>query len=338
MRHVVRVDEGKCRQVADLLRNISIPRPEEEGPLAGIAPDDLPNFYFLIVAICHQTSPLGKQALGGMLSSGEKRYGWDYLKARFAERVLENRLLLTPAQWQSFTPQLLDHLFVDALGNVTLSGAERRAELVRDLGLKCVESGITCIQQLYSRCDGWLIGGPANGLFAQLSQFVAFRDPLRKKSCLFLLLMREQCQWIYRDPSNLGTPVDYHEVRGHLRLGTVVVEDAELLARISQRKEVTEAQDLAIRGAVHGAVVLISRLHGKCEPSELHHINWNTFRNCCARDVQHCHFCGADCRLPPHYREAFKPVEETRCVFASVCNSAGSSQKLIEHFHNTDFY
>jgi hypothetical protein len=95
---------------------------------------------------------------------------------------------------------------------------------------------------------------------------------------------------------------------------------------------------LAIRGAVHDAVVLISRLHGSCVPSKLHHINWNTFRNCCGREVQHCGSCSDDCRLPTHYREAFKPVEKTRCVFASVCDSAGSSHKLTEHCHNTDFY
>lgn len=147
--------------------------------------------------------------------------------------------------------------------------------------------------------------------------------------------MKNSCGWRFRDPENLGAPVDYHEVRGHLRLGTVIVEEPALLAAIRAEEAVDGVADLALRGAVASAISLIARTTGR-SPSDLHYLFWNVFRNCCSRAAQHCSICPSACGLPLRYRD---PSAGSRvCLFSSTCASAGRADKLIEHVHETDFY
>jgi len=335
---MVRVDEQKCKTLADHLGRVAIPEASEEGPLPGIPAELVSNFYFLVVAVCHQTSPRGGPVLKSTLSNGEEQFGWDYLRKRLAERIGADLRLAEPEVWCSVTPETLEGLLEDELGRNTLSGGVRRAELIRDLGETCKQLGMSRLEQLFTRCCGFLVGEPGGGLYDQLASFQAFQDPVRKKSSFFLELMRSQNGWTYRDPENLGAPVDYHEVRGHLRIGTVVIEDPALLGRLQAGVDVSSDEDIAIRDAVSQAIALVARLHGRSSPATLHYLFWNTFRSCCRRDHQHCDLCDTSCPLPTRYREAYNSVENARCFFASVCNSAGRAQKLIEHQHTTDYY
>jgi hypothetical protein len=335
---MVRIDEGKCLEIASLLKRITIPPPEEEGSLQGLSREQLPNFYFLVVAICHQTSPVGGQMLYGTLDSGESCRGWDYLRKRLAERVTKDPNWIEPTRWMSTTACDLEELLADSSGRKTATGTERRAEIVQNLGSRCSELGLHNADELLARCEGWIVGSPSGGLYVLLSTFEGYRDPVRKKSSFFLELMRTQCQWPFRDIEHLGAPVDYHEVRGHLRLGTVNIQDAQLLENIQQRREVTPEQDLAIRTAVYGAIEQISREHGSTSPAVLHYLFWNTFRCCCSREDQHCNHCSSTCGLPSRYREAFETAQVHRCVFTANCASSGRPEKPFEHQHLTDYY
>ena len=58
-----------------------------------------------------------------------------------------------------------------------------------------------------------------SNLLNTLGNFSAYRDPVRKKSLFFLSLLRNSGLASFSDDGNLGPPVDYHEVRGHLRIG-----------------------------------------------------------------------------------------------------------------------
>ena len=334
---MVRIEKQKCAEIAKLLRKITIP-PRDEGRLSGIPAKHLPNFYFLVVAICHQTSPVGGPMLHGILNSGVSRRGWDYLRDRLAERVTVDPRWIEPATWISMTAFDLEEFLADAHGKKTLTGASGRAALVRNMGSRCNELGVKDVTELKARCDGWIMGGPNNGLYPMLATFDAYRDPAKKKSSLFLELMRTECQWLFRDAEHIGVSVDYHEVRGHLRLGTITIEDQSLLNKIRERRNVTAEQDLAIRFAVQRAIEEICRQHGASQPQAIHYLFWNTFRSCCGRETQHCSRCEPDCVLPARFRAAFSAVEAQRCVFAACCMSAGKPDKLIEHQHDIDFY
>jgi hypothetical protein len=151
--------------------------------------------------------------------------------------------------------------------------------------------------------------------------------------------MRNAGLWTYRDSESIGSPVDYHEVRGHLRLGTVRIVDEELSRKVGRGAPVEEEDDIAIRSAVGAAIALISDLSGVRNPMQLHYLFWNVFRSCCPIHSTHCTTCPSNCTLPETYRHLGKTSSGQRhCAFSSVCASAGLENKLVEHFFETDFY
>jgi hypothetical protein len=333
----VAVNMAVCRELAELLRSYAIPADREESSLPPMSADDAGDFYLLLVAICHQTSPRGKPPVEGDCAGHHLR-GWDYLSAKLASAALGDRRILTPEFWANITEEEIGRLFRDKALGERLSDPAGRAILVRDLGRKMLARSWTSATQLYAASRGRIATGTPN-LLDLLSDFRAYQDPVRKKSFFFLALMHNAGLWSYADPGQLGAPVDYHEVRGHLRIGTVEICDPELRARIVEGREVTIEQDVAIRQAVHQALMFVSEDSGLHNPSQLHYLFWNVFRSCCARDVQHCRACAATCSLPDRYVPlALFPSGARRCPFSPVCKSVDSPSKLVEHIVDTDYY
>ena len=328
----VTVNLAKCAEVAAILRARPVPAAAEEHAVAlGLPADALPNFYFLTVAICHQTSPIGQPRLGGALRTGQVAWGWDYLVRRLAERACEDVSILDPSHWRRMNAAELVRLLAAQNGPVHVTDPERRAALIRDAGTRMSLNGWSGIAEIHAGVDGWLIRDN-DGMLARLGTFEAYRDPVRKKSYFLLELLRNACRWHYRDPQNLGAPVDYHEVRGHLRLGTVRVIDQELQTKLKARTPVDRHADLAIRTAVARAIDEIARMAGASDSPTLHYLFWNIFRSCCGRDSTHCWACGPDCELPDRYR-----LGTAECPLSPVCASRGAPG-CVEHQHETDFY
>ena len=172
------------------------------------------------------------------------------------------------------------------------------------------------------------------GLLELLASFEAYgADPVRKKAFYFLAVMQNTGLWTYKDPENLGAPVDYHEVRGHLRYGTVKIVDESLKNKILAQEEVTQQEDVQIRNAVFQAIATISQLTGK-DANQLHYFFWNMFRNCCRRDETHCEVCTQHPSLPERYAQ----IKGERCVFADGCASANKSTKLIDHIVKSSYH
>src|SRR5262249_50656633 len=74
----------------------------------------LANSYFAIVAICHQTSPLGERRLEGYINN-TKKGGWDYLKEKFLLRALEDEKWASPDHWMTLKPTELSELYEDQI-------------------------------------------------------------------------------------------------------------------------------------------------------------------------------------------------------------------------------
>ncbi len=187
--------------------------------------------------------------------------------------------------------------------------------------------------------SGGRIATRSTNLLSLLAEFRAYDDPVRKKSFFFLELMQNAGLWKYVDPEQLGAPIDYHEVRGHLRIGTVDIRDPDLRAKLLEGREVTQEQDVCIRQAVYKALTLVSEYSGLRNPGQLHYMFWNVFRSCCTRDSPHCDSCPPTCSLPTRYIPlALSPGGIRRCPFSTVCQSAGREPKLLEHTVDTDYY
>jgi hypothetical protein len=333
----VLVDVDSCRRVAQMLRTRDIPPAQEDSSLPGLRPELVGNFYLLLVAICHQTSPRGKQPLEGNIKHQQLR-GWDYLSAKLEEDVLLDPQLLNPTSWANFSSEDIRDLFRDKEFGERLSDPTGRAALVRDLGQKMLERSWRSADQIYLASRR--IAGEFPSLLSLLSEFRAYDDPVRKKSYFFLSLMQNANLWTYTDPENLGAPVDYHEVRGHLRIGTVQISDLDLRSKLLAGHDVTPEEDVKIRTAVHDALMLISTYSGLRNPSQTHYLFWNVFRSCCTRENPHCSACPPTCTLPSRYipLAMFSSGAPRRCPFSEVCQSAGREPKLLEQTIDTDYY
>jgi hypothetical protein len=331
------VDVEACRRLAGLLKSHTIPTDREDSCPLWLSSEGVGNFYFLLVAICHQTSPRGRQPLEGDIGK-RHLHGWDYLSAKLEAAARLDLQILSPDYWARITAQDVGELFRDETLGDRLSDPAGRALLIRNLGQKMLQRSWICVDQLYHAACGRLATGSPN-LLDLLAQFRAYEDRVRKKSFLFLALMQNAGLWVYADPDQLGAPIDYHEVRGHLRIGTVQICDPDLRAKLVEGQEVTGEQDVCIRQAVHKALILVSEYSGLRNPSQLHYMFWNVFRSCCTRESPHCNSCPPTCSLPTRYVPlALFPGGVRRCPFSIVCESAGRESKLVEHTVDTDYY
>ena len=328
------VDFDVCNRLARLIASQQIPHDEEDSPLEGFSPREAGNFYLLLVSICHQTSPRGRLPLEGSINGQPKR-GWDYLSAKLEIAAKKDRSLLQPLRWSAIKVSEILEIFRDAALGDRLGEPERRTVLINDLGRVMLKHGWRWFEDLYVLCDRRAASGNPN-LFSLLSQFVAFSDPVRKKSSFVLALMQNSVHWQYPDKDKVGPPVDYHEVRGHLRIGTVRVTSPDLRRKLMNPAPVTGAEDVMIRSAVYEAIMLISDLSGLQNPSQLHYLFWNVFRTHCLRDRPLCHQPAPT--LPDRYRPLAMFDDGERCPFSGVCASASATHRYYEHVFETDYY
>lgn len=320
------VDDVKCNEIARLLAGFAIPADEEDSRIEDLSVEQLSNFYFLLVGICHQT-----QSLAGQID-GQLHRGWDYLRLRLLQEARSEPDLLTPEFWKTLSAVDLTRIFASNTDGTMLTNIERRAEIIRDLGTVFKIRSISSIHEVYVEAGGRLLAN-GNGIVETLRSFLAYSDPVQKKTYFFLGLMQNTGSWKYFDGHNLGSPVDYHEVRGHLRLGTVQVSSG-IREKLVRNQPVLEVEDVAIRSAVAEAILKVSATIG-CTPMQLHYLFWNLFRNVCVRQKPLCSSVSANCSLPSRYSAL---IQAGKCPFRDICDSAEVPQPLIEHSFLTDWY
>lgn len=321
-------DLERCEAVARRLSDLDVPEPKEDVPSLSFTAEEEANFWFFLAAICHQTSPVGLPALEGVVE-GRLRRGWDYLLHAFRVAVRDDRSLLTPAAWKSCSSALL----VDLFGPL-LSDPAGRAVLVRDLGEGLARRGWDSILNAGPPCR-YFVRDHAPNLLEVLAEFQAYSDPVEKKSVFFLALMKNCGLWRYPDDALLPAPVDYHEVRGHLRIGTVQLA-AELLHKVEARVPVTQAEDVEIRLAVREAIQCIATASG-ISTNALHYLFWNLFRTYCVRGTPQCG--GSEfAKLPAAYARVVENGGGRQCPLIPVCHSAWAPRALDEHSVTTEYY
>ncbi len=333
--HVIRpvaIDEAVCEKVAVLLSRVSIPSDKEDSALEAFTSDEIGNFYLLLVAICHQT-----QSLEGLIA-GSYRRGWDYLSGKLENVTRSDRKILDPSEWFNLSSDSVRDLFHDDQYGDTLTDPVGRAKLIRNLGQVMQQHGWSSLNDLYSVAEKRIAGSSPN-LQDLLAKFRAYNDPVRKKTFFLLGLMANTGTWSYVDEGNLGPPVDYHEVRGHLRLGTVIIHDDSLRKKLLSRQPVTENEDIAIRQAVCDAIMHIAKQPQMPKPMGLHYLFWNVFRNVCLRDSPYRKVCPDDCGLPDRYNQLLNLHQDTcRCPFSTICASVEATNLYCEHVFQTDWY
>lgn len=326
----ISINTDKCNILANLLRHNEIPIDQEDSRLPSLNKQQIGNFYLFLVAICHQTSPRGGPALSGTFK-GKVLHGWDCLIASWECAVTTQPDLLTPLVWCDLSENKLREIFGQSLNNL-----QQRLDLIQNLGEVMITHDWHWLEELYKISNGQIIIGNPN-LIELLSRFRAYDDPVKKKSYFLMGLMRNTGLWKYVDSQNLGPPVDYHEVRGHLRIGTVRINDPGLENLLHHQEPVSTTDDVEIRAAVHDAIMLISQMSELNNPSQLHYLFWNVFRSHCTRENPNC-LGSRESNLPERYRHLAYIDGTLTCPFASVCCSVNTDNRLQEHVFETDYY
>lgn len=328
---MVQVDQIKCDEVAAILAKVEIPTDVEDEGFGELSIREKSNFFLLAVGICHQT-----QFLEGMIA-GKKLRGWDYLVNKLFSEAMKNREILNPKKWKKISVvRLKEVLFCPTLEN-TFSDLPGRVELVQNLGVVMEEKGWESFEDLYHQAD-YCINDNDPSLIGLLSMFSAYNDPVYKKSYFLLGLMANSGGWEYADEHNLGPPVDYHEVRGHLRLGTVKIYGEQLADKLSRGLFVTKAEDIEIRESVSKAIIYISNKLNLRSPLTLHYLFWNMFRNICLRESPYCKQFPSEGRLPKRYSHLLEIHGDLQCPFSFACESVDKENKYLEHSFDTDWY
>jgi hypothetical protein len=333
----IAIAEEISSQFADVVACLRVPGESEASTHAfhwNGALDTLANCYFAIVAICHQTSPVGAPRLEGVIGDRMKS-GWDYLKEKYLLAALVDSKWADPTFWLSISPAELSQLYEDSVKGVTLTRIEERSSLLNNLGRQLLQTGSGSVTECFGAHGKQLDG--ASGFLQYLSTIEAYRDPVRKKSLFFLSLANKECGWTFASGAGLSSPVDYHEIRGHLRIGTVQILNPDLLNKIESGVALTETEDTALRQKVQEVNDRTAKETGNSS-SVIHYLCWNIFRNCCPRDSTktHCTICDPLCALPAQYTHMVG--YQNKCVFSEICMSANKANKVVDPPYLGDFY
>lgn len=321
---------SRCHELAQRLREMYIPAPKEDVPELPFTEAEEANFWFFLAAICHQTSPVGQPALEGFVED-EFRQGWDYLVHAFRVAATRDRTYLTPGYWAEMGEDDLVLIFSDKL-----SDPPSRLELIHDLGTTLIQFGWVSVVEAGPHCRLFVRDHTPN-LLNLLSSFKGYSDPVEKKSVFFLALMHNCGIWSYADQDRLPAPVDYHEVRGHLRIGTIYLT-GNLRDKVLNGLEVTADEDIAIRMTVREAIQTIANEIGR-SPNALHYLFWNLFRTYCTRGTPQCDGRNFS-KLPSEYGKSVLSNNNNKpcCPFLSFCDSANAAHAVDEHRIDTEYY
>ncbi|MFQ5350868.1 MAG: PfkB family carbohydrate kinase, partial [Thermoanaerobaculia bacterium] len=240
---------------------------------------------------------------------GEALKGSDFLWAAYRRWLGEAPSDLTPEGQSRMTLALLTLRLRDDDGNAPLPALEARLRLAGSFGRDLLAMGTTP-QAIVATAN--LQPRPVAALLSALDHLGGYKeDPLRKKSALLALILRQRPEGFLRRVEGDAIPpiVDYHVQRGCLRTGVVRVDDAALAGRLTDRRLVEPADERAVRQASYQAMLELVEASGR--PMEV--VDGFFFRNrtrCPEMTDPDCGACPLD-DVCAKEKRLFQPVHRT---------------------------
>jgi hypothetical protein len=323
-------DFVRCRDVAGFLRRIPLPKRLVRQELFCRDRRSVGNFNALLAAICHQTQNVSGEV------GGRWRRGWDYLEARLDRQCRNDPQFLQIERWRTLSTEELDEALAPLRMKPSFADIDARTELIRDIGGAMFDAGLTSFEELCVEM-GWRCCGERS-IISFLKNTQAYSDPNEKKAKLLIGLLRDAHGWEFKDAHELGAPVDYHEIRGHLRVGTVIIADRDLNARIGTGN-VTSDEDNLVRAAIGDVISAIAVDLPNYDPLQVHYLLWNLIRAICRRETPACCPGGTISinELDPAHMVAW-PKTDNLCGFSSFCQSFSTKRFPTEYKYTGSYY
>ena len=309
-----RVDRRRIARIAAVLRDLdeleafsfvgpSFPPPGHPQALDFFFAATLQQFGFWVMEEDRYARPMIAR-LGGAALKGS-----DFLWAGFLRWLDEAPLELSPQGQSRLERDALSHRLRGDDGSSPLPALESRLRLANSYGRDLEAMGATPAA-LVARAGR--SPRPVAALLAELDHVGGYKeDPLRKKSALLALILRQGREGFLRRVAGDVIPpiVDYHVQRSCLRTGLVRVADAALRERLAGRRRVDAAAERAVRSAAYEAMLELVEVSGR----QMEVVDAFFFRNrtrCPEMTEPDCEVCPLDGACA-HATALFQPVHRT---------------------------
>jgi sugar/nucleoside kinase (ribokinase family) len=248
---------------------------------------------------------------GSMIAciDGVDRKGSDYLWAVYRRWAAHDPQSMTPSRQSVLTVDGWHALAADDAGadpfpdpSLCVEHANAYGRTLADLDTAAAE--LVAVAATAVR--------PMRTLLTLLDHVGGYReDPLRKKSALLGVILRQRPERMLPAASDDDAPpiVDYHVQRSCLRTGAVVIDDADLLARIVERRVLDARDEWVVRRATAEAVAALWARSGR----DMGAVDWFLFamrHRCPEAQPPDCAACPAD-PVCAHRTHLFQPVLRT---------------------------
>ena len=241
---------------------------------------------------------------------GDVLKGSAYLFRAYTRKLLKDPEFFTAARQASLNSNEMQDLFRADNGVNPMPATELHLKMAQAYGHDMLalrntpQAILACARQSET---------PLKTFIQELDRIGGYKeDPLRKKSNLLALVLNQRPEKFLDFAEGEAVPpvIDYHTMRGCLRMGLVEILDDVLRAKIENREIVSEAEEWAIRYASYLAVEEVVRLSGK----SLGAVDWFFFaysrQRCPEMSEPVCSECAVD-QVCAHRKQLFQPVLRT---------------------------
>ncbi len=243
------------------------------------------------------------------LLDGAMRKGSDYIWRAY-RRVLDRRPELLSARRQAAltTGELAEIILADD-GTLPLPAPDLHLQQAQALGRDLVALDLTPQKILDAARTS---ATPLQSWLETVSRIGGYReDPLHKKANLLAVALSQRPERFLRPAAGEQIPpiIDYHLMRSCLRVGLVEISDPALRMALTARRELSPADEWAVRQAAYIAIQRIVEQSGKSMGA----VDWfffNARHRCPEMEEPACALCQLDA-VCFHRKELFQPVLRT---------------------------
>ncbi len=238
----------------------------------------------------------------------EERKGAFYLFRAYLRWLEQAPEMLSPAKQAELTEADLLALLRADDGTDPMPALDMHLALARQYGRDMLTLGLTPAT-LLERANA--SAAPLQTLLRTLDHVGGYKeDPLRKKSALLAMVLRQRPEAFLADGADDIPPViDYHVMRSCLRIGLIDINEAALAEKLQRRQVLSEDEEWAVRSAAHRAIAQLVAESG----ASMGAVDWFFFqarRRCPEMTEPECAACPVD-PLCAHRKELFQPVHRT---------------------------
>lgn len=333
------IDPLQCQKLAESIKRFDFNFDGFDDPLlypnAEVDSSRVALFFFFIVAIDHRTHLQGKTYRGRV--GGVELTGAELMYALAMRRFDEDANFFTAERMSRILPDEIANLFrVTEPEIVDIAGADERATILRDCGLKLLRDFDGSVLNMVTKSEGFLLHD-RSGFLELLKRFYAYQDPLSKKSFLLVKFLERRHILQLRDPKNLHTPVDNILQRLALRTGIVTLVSKILDNKIRNDDQVDLREEEAIR---HATMLAFDEVAGGAclSAAYLDDLLWEFGRVHCRVPVPICDTLPSTESHRPYRIIKSGPIGE--CPFGPGCQGYcdAARWKLKEPNFKTYFY